>query len=488
MKAGITRLGSYTWLEAGDPLDLICGRMLQVGGMVSFDLETTGLNPWVEDILLVAFTQDGVNSYVFDPAIVDWAPFIKLVETVPCSNHNLREFDAKFIRVKSGAKVHMAWDTMVAYQLATAGICSTLGGASLEELAKKFLNLQLTKSVRKSFTAGPRETTLDQVVYAAEDAQAAHRLIPITRDLLEEAGHLQHMLEIEIPFMSVLEDMEIGGAPFDIDAGLTLLDKIQDEVNQQKAEISAALSYRDMVKKRCPNKCRKATDGIYHRLKKDGGEVCDVCQGIGSITEEDLVVVSPTSRLQVVKAFERLKVKVPIARRNNGSESESISAESLKQIDHPVAKMLIALSTTNKLLTGFMIPLTKPISEGGRYNPDTESIHTTYTQAFTSTNRLCVAKDTILETTKGIFRISDLNEQNIPGMGILTHEGRHRPIKQVFFKGVEPLYRVTTVDGRTITCTKGHRLLTPDGWRRLDELEIGAEVTILDREGTDKQY
>ncbi|MBA2340786.1 MAG: DNA repair protein RadA [Pyrinomonadaceae bacterium] len=43
-------------------------------------------------------------------------------------------------------------------------------------------------------------------------------------------------------------------------------------------------------------------------------------------------------------------------------------------------------------------------------------------------------------------------------------------------QGVRPVVKVTTRLGRTLCCTPSHPLLTPDGWKRVDELDAGARI------------
>ena len=50
------------------------------------------------------------------------------------------------------------------------------------------------------------------------------------------------------------------------------------------------------------------------------------------------------------------------------------------------------------------------------------------------------------------------------------------PIKQVIASGVQKVYRVTTESHRVIQATARHQFLTPDGWRRLAELNVGDRV------------
>ena len=42
-------------------------------------------------------------------------------------------------------------------------------------------------------------------------------------------------------------------------------------------------------------------------------------------------------------------------------------------------------------------------------------------------------------------------------------------IKDVTHSGIQPVYRLTMEDGRTLDCTTNHRLLTPDGWETMGD-------------------
>ncbi|MGL5194103.1 MAG: FAD-dependent thymidylate synthase, partial [Chroococcales cyanobacterium] len=52
-------------------------------------------------------------------------------------------------------------------------------------------------------------------------------------------------------------------------------------------------------------------------------------------------------------------------------------------------------------------------------------------------------------------------------------------LKQVIAKGIQPVYRVTLEDGKTLDCTTNHRLFTAEGWQRMGE----AVGLVTDEEG-----
>lgn len=68
-----------------------------------------------------------------------------------------------------------------------------------------------------------------------------------------------------------------------------------------------------------------------------------------------------------------------------------------------------------------------------------------------------------------LLRLRCLDEQS----GSFT-TGR---IKDIVCSGEKPVFRVCLEDGKTITCTKNHRFLTPQGWKRLEEITGGLDLS-----------
>ena len=59
------------------------------------------------------------------------------------------------------------------------------------------------------------------------------------------------------------------------------------------------------------------------------------------------------------------------------------------------------------------------------------------------------------------MRLRVLNEQT--GLFEVGH------IKEVMCSGIQPVYKVTLEDGKTLECTANHRLFTPDGWQTMKD-------------------
>lgn len=69
--------------------------------------------------------------------------------------------------------------------------------------------------------------------------------------------------------------------------------------------------------------------------------------------------------------------------------------------------------------------------------------------------------DTICPKEKGIQNIEDKN------LWVLSHEGTWEQITHGINKGLHQTYEITTEEGNVLRCTKGHKLLTPFGMKRV---------------------
>ena len=101
-----------------------------------------------------------------------------------------------------------------------------------------------------------------------------------------------------------------------------------------------------------------------------------------------------------------------------------------------------------------------------------------YDELFLQGGRACVDGDTLIATPSGDVKIKDLSGGQIycydKDGNIVVAEGcaatRYRP---------EPMFRVTTEDGRSITCTAEHRFMTDCGWLSCSELREGDRLLEL---------
>lgn len=86
----------------------------------------------------------------------------------------------------------------------------------------------------------------------------------------------------------------------------------------------------------------------------------------------------------------------------------------------------------------------------------------------------CVSGNTKLIGKEKDIRIKDICPKEVGVLNvedrniwILSHEGTWEQVTHTINKGKQPLYKITTKDGDTLRCTKEHKLLTPQGWKRV---------------------
>lgn len=129
-----------------------------------------------------------------------------------------------------------------------------------------------------------------------------------------------------------------------------------------------------------------------------------------------------------------------------------------------VVKGLLEYREKSKLLVAYGDTLSSYIRDDGR-------VHAYYRLDGAATGRLCVDGDTLIHTDTGRHAIKDFPALARAGTILVrSHLDRWCRVQAVIVKGVEAMYRVRTSDGGDLTCTGGHRVLTPAGWRHVRDL------------------
>ncbi|MGI0066238.1 MAG: hypothetical protein ACREA5_05530, partial [Nitrosotalea sp.] len=108
----------------------------------------------------------------------------------------------------------------------------------------------------------------------------------------------------------------------------------------------------------------------------------------------------------------------------------------------------------------------------------------------------CLKGDSLISTTKGSIPIKEIWEQATiverdgneewaklkTPISIQTFDGKNIVAKQVnriFRQKIdETITKIILKDGSEIECTKRHRFLTPDGWKRAGELNVNDKVAV----------
>jgi DNA polymerase-1 len=183
---------------------------------VGLDTETTGLDPISGKVLLVQIGNMH-QQYVFDVARLNGAiqklkPLLEDPSIVKIL-HNAK-FDYKFLKKVLGIEVENIYDTMLAEQLLQKG--RRLSGFGLADVAEKYANEKLDKSVRESFIGliYGESFSEKQIEYAATDVRHLISIMTAQQQLVVRDG-LSKVVAIEMGVVQATGDMELNGMKID---------------------------------------------------------------------------------------------------------------------------------------------------------------------------------------------------------------------------------------------------------------------------------
>ena len=181
---------------------------LQLASIIGIDTETTGIDPYLNQIRLIQL------AIPYHPTIVIdlWAlkkQHLEPLRSLLCNNalkigQNLK-FDWQML-FRAGLPLSPPFfDTYLAYGVLTAGLKTS---CSLEAIALKLLNVKLDKSKQKSNFAG--QLSKEQLLYAATDAAIVLPIYYKLRRLLAKAK-LNHTALDEFNCIAAVAQMELDG-------------------------------------------------------------------------------------------------------------------------------------------------------------------------------------------------------------------------------------------------------------------------------------
>jgi DNA polymerase-1 len=333
---------------------------IRKAGRVSFDLETTHIEPTQAEIVGVALswepatgaylplTHDGLqadNAMSVGEALELLQPVLA-DSSIDIIGQNLK-YDLVALKRYDIENVHVTFDTMIASYL----VNPTRTGHGLDGLAMDFLGVKMVsfKDVLPKKGATFAEVPIDVATeYAAEDADVALRLADIFAPELEAQNLTGLYRDLELPLMRVLVDMECRGVRIDADYLANMGKQLGRELDVLREKIYAGA----------------------------GGE---------------FNINSPKQLAEVL--FDRLGL--PSGGRTAKTGSRSTRAAVLEQLadEYPIARQIIEYRELAKLKSTYIDALPALI------NPRTGRVHTSFNQTVAATGRLSS---------------SDPNLQNIP--------------------------------------------------------------------------
>ena len=340
-------------------------KSIKKGTLLSFDLETTSVDPMQAEIVGLSFSirpdsgvyiplqykDKGKNHFGRNELSMVMKTIKPILEdsTIQKTGQNVK-FDA-LIYKRHGVDVHgIVFDTMIAAHLSSPETRSY----KLDKLALEFLNYRMVP-IEELIGSGRNQITMAEVdlesaaFYAAEDADVALQLTKILEEKLREHDLLDFFNRVELPLLEVLLEMEYSGTYVDV-----------NHLDEMSSDLAGKL------------------DSLSKNILKESG------------TEFNINSTQQLAQI-LFDVLELPKIK-----------KRSTAEDVLKRLQdqHPLPGMILQYRKMNKLKNTYLDPLKDYI------HPETGRIHSSFNQTVAATGRLSCTNP---------------NFQNIP---IRTDEGR----------------------------------------------------------------
>lgn len=184
--------------------------------VLGFDLETTGLDPFTDELLLVQLGNEK-EQYIIDARKCDISVLKGILEDQTIQKITANgTFEYKWMRRCGNIEPEPLIDVLNAERILKTGIVhfKTQKYFALEGLSDRYLNMKLKKEVRDSFQIHRGSFSHEQLEYAAEDVISPCLIFRQQRDLLTREG-LMNTFNLETRVLPVFGDMEFNGIYLD---------------------------------------------------------------------------------------------------------------------------------------------------------------------------------------------------------------------------------------------------------------------------------
>lgn len=289
-----------------------------------------------DDIYVLVRNFEGVKYLLEDPDIV------KVI-------HNA-SFECKFLKHHCNITIRNIYDTFLVEGVFESGRQPVL---TLENVVKKYLDIDLSKKIRKRFIKG-QKIDEEMIDYAARDAWVLPKLYRIMTEFPETYKYeADKVLALEHKLVSVVTAMELNGILLDKKKWTSLAAEKEIDLVSVKRNLLASL----------PTQTK--------RFSILGGEVSDI---------------NLNSKDSVLDILQRAGLDIPDLKKTT-------VAEILEHTEHPVLRLYADYQKLQKAVTTYGEDFLKHV------NPVTGRVHQSVKQ---------------IETRTGRFAGSDPNLMNIP--------------------------------------------------------------------------
>jgi DNA polymerase-1 len=234
----------YQSVEGDFAIKLLLQNLLKQTS-VSFDTETTGIDPITAELVGLSFSwETGKGFYVPVPAerhqtqeiVNKFLPFFE-AEHIEKIGQNLK-YDLKILS-NYGVKVKgNMFDTMLAHYLINPDMRHNMDVLSETYLQYSPKSIEELIGKKGKGQKTMRDVAVDDVKeYAAEDADVTFQLKQHFEPILASTQTRKLFDEIEIPLVSVLADMEMEGVRLDTDFLKTLSNELETDIRGLENQI-----------------------------------------------------------------------------------------------------------------------------------------------------------------------------------------------------------------------------------------------------------
>jgi len=313
------------------------------------DLETTSLNPLEAGIVGFSFSfqehqacyvpvghrYEGAPAQLYRDAVLDGLRPLLTDPERPKIGQNIK-YDYQVLR-RHGIELQGIWcDTMIAsYLLNPVRSSHGLDSLSVEFLDHKMISYEEVAGKGKDQVCFSRVPLERAAIYSCEDADATFLLHRLFLPRLRESGMERLFLDVEMPLVKILAEMELEGVKIDLEL------------------------------------LRELSDGFAAQLSALEQDIFAMAGGPFNIN-------SPKQLGEVL--FERLGL--PTGRKTKTGWSTDMDVLDRLAQEHEIAALILRYRSISKLKTTYTDALPRLI------DPATGRIHTSYNQAVTNTGRL----------------------------------------------------------------------------------------------------